>query len=124
MKALSIKQPWAELILQGKKKIEIRKWDTKFRGRFLIHASKVPDEAAMKEFGFSDLPLGCIVGEAELADVIHYNNDEEFANDKNLHFASPGWGNYGFVLKNVKRIKPVKARGNLGFWEYEEKGFL
>ena len=43
MKALSIKQPYAELILQGKKKIELRKWNTNFRGEFLIHASKIPD---------------------------------------------------------------------------------
>lgn len=39
MKTLSLKQPFAELILSGKKKIELRKWNTSFRGEFLIHAS-------------------------------------------------------------------------------------
>jgi hypothetical protein len=66
MKALSLKQPFAELILQGRKTIELRKWNTSFRGRFLIHASKVPDAQAMKKFGFTDLPLGCILGQATL----------------------------------------------------------
>ena len=40
MKCLSICQPFAELIVQGKKTIELRKWNTKFRGEFLVHAAK------------------------------------------------------------------------------------
>ena len=40
MKCLSVCQPFAELIVQGKKTIELRKWNTKFRGEFLIHAAK------------------------------------------------------------------------------------
>ncbi len=47
MKVLSLKQPFAELILSGKKTIELRKWNTKFRGEFLIHSSKIPDKKAM-----------------------------------------------------------------------------
>jgi len=120
MKALSLKQPWAELILQGKKKIEIRKWNTKFRGRFLIHASRNSDKKAMKEFGFNDdLPLGFIVGEAELIEVKKYKDKKEFEKDKNLHLATLDWGSYGFVLKNVERVNPIPAKGMLGFWEFE-----
>jgi hypothetical protein len=40
MKALSIRQPWAWLILHAGKDIENRDWPTRFRGRFLIHAAK------------------------------------------------------------------------------------
>ena len=40
MKCLSVCQPFAELIVQGKKTIELRKWNTKFRGEFLVHAAK------------------------------------------------------------------------------------
>jgi len=58
MKALSLKQPFAELIVSGKKTIELRNWNTKFRGKFLVHASKVPDKKAMRDFGFNELPLG------------------------------------------------------------------
>ena len=40
MKCLSVCQPFAELIVQGKKTVELRKWNTKFRGEFLVHAAK------------------------------------------------------------------------------------
>lgn len=120
MKALSLKQPWAELILQGKKKIELRKWKTKFRGKFLVHTSKIPDEKNMKKFGFKNLPCGFIVGKAELVDVKKYNNQKEFNRDKRLHLAKKNWGCYGFILKNIKRIKPIPAKGHLNFWEFNK----
>ena len=88
MKALSIKQPFAELILQGKKKIELRKWNTKFRGLFLVHSSLIPDSNAMQKFGFVNLPMGCIVGKATLIDVKKYNNEKEHALDRDLHLSS------------------------------------
>ena len=120
MKALSLKQPFAELILQGKKKIELRKWNTKFRGEFLIHSSKVPDKDAMKKFGFSDLPLGKILGKARLIDVKKYSNELEHSKDNNLHLASSFWGNYGFILNNVERIPEIECKGKLGFWDFNE----
>jgi hypothetical protein len=122
MKALSLKQPWAELVLQGKKRIEIRKWNTKFRGEFFIHASKIPDMNAMKKFDFkeSELPLGFIVGKANLVDVKHYNSEFEFQKDKSLHLATSDFGNYGFILKNPKRLKPTKCQGKLNFWNFDE----
>ena len=127
MKALSLKQPFAELILQGRKKIELRKWKTSFRGEFLIHASKNVDKEAMNEFGFGfgfDLPIGCIVGRAELIDIKHYVNEEEHIKDKNLHLASSFWGNYGFILNNINRIKPINCNGKLCFWEFNQKRTL
>lgn len=42
MKALTIKQPWASLIVEGIKDIENRTWKTKYRGRIYIHASQKP----------------------------------------------------------------------------------
>ena len=38
MKCLSVSQPYADLIIHGRKTIELRKWNTRFRGEFLIHA--------------------------------------------------------------------------------------
>ena len=121
MKALSLKQPFAELILQGKKKIELRKWNTRFRGEFLIHASKIPDKEAMKKFNFESLPVGKIVGKAEIVDVKKYNTEGEFDEDKGLHLATREYGSYGFILKNVKRIKPISCNGMLGFWNFNDK---
>ncbi|MBW2995648.1 ASCH domain-containing protein [Candidatus Woesearchaeota archaeon] len=117
MKALSLKQPWAELVLQGRKTIETRTWNTKFRGEFLIHASKIPDKEAMKRFGFSDLPAGKIVGKAELTDVIEFTK-KSWKKDKNTCANWMPYRKYGFVLKKIKRIKPKKAKGKLGFWDY------
>ncbi len=136
MKVLSFKQPWAELILQGKKKIDLRKWNTKFRGKFLIHASKIPDKKAnqrfscfphkvqgkaMKKFNLKKLLCGFIIGKAKLVNVKKYANKKEFNKDKNLHLADNSFGNYGFILKEVKRIKPIKAKGQLGFWNFDKK---
>ena len=121
MKALSLKQPFAELILQRKKKIELRKWNTKFRGEFLIHSSKKSDEKSMKKFGLKDLPCGFIVGKATLVDVKRYENEEEYKKDKEFHLANNTWGKFGFILKNAERVKPVFAKGKLNFWEFENE---
>jgi hypothetical protein len=119
MKALSLKQPYAELILQGRKKIELRKWNTNFRGEFLIHSSLIPDKTAMRKFGFNDLPLGSIIGKANLVDVKKYVNDLDFFKDQNLHLANSDFGSYGFVLSNVKRLDLIPAKGKLNFWEFK-----
>ncbi|MDO8528390.1 MAG: ASCH domain-containing protein [Nanoarchaeota archaeon] len=119
MKALSLKQPFAELIVSGRKKIELRNWNTHFRGEFLIHASKSPDLKSMKKFDFETLPLGMIVGKVKLVEVKHYLSKEEHEKDKNRHLASSDWGNYGFILENPERIKPIPAKGRLGFWEFK-----
>ncbi len=121
MKTLSLKQPWAELILQGRKKIELRKWNTNFRGEFFIHASKIPDEKAMKKFGFNNLPCGFIVGKAKLVNVKKYVDDETFKGDNDFHLADNSFGDYGFVLECVKRIKKITVKGNLGFWNFDLK---
>lgn len=121
MKTLSLKQPFAELILQGRKTIELRKWDTSFRGDFLIHSSKNPDKESMKKFGFKNLPCGFILGKATLVDVKKYNNDKEHILDKDKHLADSVWGNYGFVLEDPKRIKKIiPVRGNLNFWDFKD----
>ena len=121
MKALSLKQPFAELIVQGRKKIELRKWNTKFRGKFLIHASKIPDKKAMKKFGFASLPTGCIVGKAFLKDVKKYKNRVDHRKDRNLHLASRPWGDYGFILENPQRTKQIPYKGWFNFWEFNKK---
>ena len=117
MKALSIKQPYAELILQGKKKIELRKWNTSLRGEFYVHSSRIPDKVAMEKFEFNELLFGFIVGKVTLTNVKKYNNETEHKKDNNLHLASSIWGSYGFVLEKPERIKPISYKGQLNFFE-------
>ena len=122
--ALSIRQPWAEIILQGKKSIETRKWDTKFRGTFYIHAPKSIDDYACKVFNIDkySLVIGAIVGKAELVSTKEYLTTYEFLDDEEKHkskfygFDSP---TYGFVLENVERVGPIPTKGKLGFFKIE-----
>lgn len=120
MKALSLKQPWAELVVSGRKTVELRNWNTNFRGEFLVHASKVPSQDAMKRFGFDTLPTGCIVGKATLVSVKTYPNKAAFEEDATKHFATPGWYDEkakGFILTNAERIEPRPLKGKLNFFE-------
>ncbi len=122
MKALSLKQPWAELVVSGRKTIELRNWETKFRGEFLVHASKNTNKEAMAKFGLKNLPEGCIVGKAILVGVKHYRTKQEFEADAGKHFATPGWYDEkakGFILKNASRIKAKPLRGQLNFFDVE-----
>ena len=120
-KCLSLRQPYAELIASGRKTIELRKWNTRFRGEFLIHASKAIDKEACKLHGIdvSSLVTGAIVGSAVLRDVKLYQSREEFVADQNKHFAIITYAahKYGFLLSNAKRFeKPIPLKGQLGFF--------
>ncbi|MFZ5446551.1 MAG: ASCH domain-containing protein [Myxococcota bacterium] len=67
--ALSIRQPWAELILRGVKVEEFRSFATHKRGRVMIYASEGegPDETReLKRRRFSRLPIGKVVGSVEI----------------------------------------------------------
>ncbi len=119
MKVLSIKQPYVELILSGKKTIELRTWNTKFRGEFLIHASKTPDNEAMKKFNYENLPTGKILGKITLTNIKNYEETNDFTLDQDKHKATSSWGKYGFILTNPKRIQPIEINGKLGFWNYD-----
>ena len=79
MKVLTIKQPWATLIMQGDKRFEFRSWQTKYRGELLIHAGKGIDKEALnrlKKYLPKELPSGQILGKVTLVDCVKY--DENF----------------------------------------------
>ena len=77
MKCLSICQPFAELVIQNKKTIELRKWNTNFRGEFLVHAPiKIRKEEIKKMRIKEKLTTGAIIGKAELYDVKKYESIE------------------------------------------------
>jgi predicted transcriptional regulator len=89
MKCLSICQPFAELIIQNKKTIELRTWNTKIRGEFLIHAPiKIRKEDYKKLKIKEKLTTGAIIGKVELYDVKKYESLKEIQIDKKKHHAS------------------------------------
>lgn len=126
MKVLSIKQPWASLIVNGYKHYEFRSWNTKFRGEFLVHASKGVDLNAMDRF--KDLNLeyktGCIIGSATITDCIEVNCDFEnkLIKENSLVYGfSRGRSGYAFKLENAKKFnEPIYINGKLGFWNYND----
>lgn len=73
MKALSVKQPWAELIVCGKKLVENRSWETHYRGPLVIHAGK--SKSCLREYDTdpADWTLGALVGQVQLVDCVPYD---------------------------------------------------
>ena len=123
MKCLSICQPFAELIIQNKKTIELRTWNTKIRGEFLIHAPiKIRKEDYKKLKIKEKLTTGAIIGKVELYDVKKYESLKEIQIDKKKHHASIGSQEkrFGFILKNAKPFRvPIPWKGQLGFFDVE-----
>ena len=118
IRALSVTQPWATVIISKGKNVENRQWNTKLRGYIAIHASQKKDlngfEYLLDKYGIKlnikETPYGSIVGLAEIINVI---------TKKDVTKNTKKWfeGEYGFVLKNVIILKkPVSAKGALGFW--------
>jgi len=98
-RAISIKQPFVELILRGKKKYEFRTAPTKLRERVYIYASKKPKERLSewrkvgKEPG--ELPAGLIVGTVEIVGCKLKSN-----------------GDYAYELHAPKRLKKHRKPTN------------
>lgn len=131
MKALSIKQPWAWLIVNGHKPIENRKWKTNFRGRILIHAGKGLDVQADDDLWNNRHPVtgeqsertaglmlpntwerGGIVGIATISDCVTASDNEWFE------------GPFGFVMTDPKPCAFVPWRGQLGFFDIPDDALI
>lgn len=134
MRCLSIRQPWAWLIVRPDltgvqraaataageiKDIENRNWATRVRGRTLVHAAKgmTRDEYeaavnfAVVHCGVQTLPppealpRGGIVGAVDIVDCIAQSSSRWFV------------GTYGFRLENSAPLPFAPLRGQLGFFD-------
>lgn len=132
MRALTLTQPWAWLVVHGGKDIENRRWNTKYRGTFLIHAAK-----GMKESDFdaawgyargvcqnlawrlldvkhgAGFERGGIVGMADIFDVIPPSDGEVTL------FRKEPWhmdAQFGFRLRDARPLTFLPCKGALGFW--------
>ncbi len=123
MKCLSVCQPFAELIVQGKKTIELRKWNTKFRGEFLVHApQKIRLDECKRLKIQSEMTVGAIIGKVELIGVREYENTAQIKIDSKKHLASndESGNKYGFILQNPKQLRvPIPCNGQLNFFEFK-----
>lgn len=125
---MSLRQPYAELVVDGRKIIETRRWNTNFRGKFLIHASKAIDKqsATLLNIDCSKLTKGAVMGLAFLYDVKKYTSKEDFLADKDKHFSiNFSAPKYGFLLKGAKKLnKPIPMLGQLGFFDVYHPTFI
>jgi len=123
LKCLSVSQPFADLIISGKKTIELRNWNTNFRGEFLIHSPlKIRTDDVDRLKINKKFVTGAIIGKAHLYDVKKYNTIKEIKLDQKFHFASKKFQNktFGFMLKNAKSFRiPIPLKGQLGFFEVD-----
>ncbi len=119
MKALSIRQPWAWLIVHGYKDVENRTWATRCRVPLLVHAGLTLDPGydraaeLARELGIalpaaSDLPRGAIVGRVRIVDCVTWHPSRWFE------------GPYAFVLADAEPIEPIPMKGMLGLFAVPE----
>ena len=125
MKVLTIKQPWATLIMQGDKRFEFRSWQTKYRGDLLIHAGKGIDKEAMKrleKYLPEELPYGKILGKVKLVDCIKMSPEFKellLKENSDIYTKSSFQENYGWQVSYVEVFEnPIDAKGHLSLWEY------
>lgn len=118
MKCISIRQPWASLIVAHGKDIENRNWPTTYRGPLLIHASST--KKATEWWGAIELcrrngiefvlepgsvPMGAIIGVVDLVGCVEASPSPWFV------------GRYGFELANARPLPMLTMRGRLGLFE-------
>ncbi len=139
MKALSLTQPWASLVIEGFKKYETRSWSTTYRGALAIHASKgfpgwaksllIDDNHEDDNFirdalnrNPGSLPLGAILGIVTLVDCQPtydvLGSDTVFISQPEHDFGDWSEGRYAWKLDGpLWFIDPVPVKGALSLWE-------
>jgi hypothetical protein len=128
--ALSLKQPWAALLVHRHKTIEIRSWRTLYRGPVLIHAARVPD---LRREAWALVPDeiyraaqkgGRIVGAGVLTDCVAYGSAQAFGRDAVRHLNPATWlrepGLYGFVFTDIRRLPFQPCPGSVRFFTIED----
>lgn len=132
MKVLSLTEPYATLILCGKKKIETRSWKTNYRGELYIHASMTkPSKTDLEDAELLSLvenkPMhfGYIICKCNLVDCV-YMTEEYVKNMKENHYqeyicGEYKEGRYAWIVENVEPLEnPILAKGQLSIWNYKQ----
>lgn len=115
MKALTIRQPWADAIAHGEKRIENRSRRTNYTGPVLIHAGLAEDIGALPQemtAGWAGT-RGAIIA---IADLVGCHQADRCCKP---------WGFPGcwhWVLSDVRALTtPLPAKGQLGLWTPSEE---
>lgn len=138
MRALSLHQPWLDLILIQQKTVETRIWSTHVRGPVLLCAAKKYDKEVIQNVrdfqkesreGYFQLPLnyyprlGRALAVVDFVDCVELSEDMENAEEWRRRACllphMPLDGLFGFVLENIRAIKPFPVRGSRKFFSVE-----
>lgn len=120
MKAISVRQPWADLIVQGKKTIELRTWSVGYRGPLAIHASLTVEREACLVHGLDpdSVTSGGFIGIVDLVDI-HPLDAREYRERRGEHLATVGYPGpvFGWQLQNPRALsQPRPGRGRMGLF--------
>ena len=131
MKVLSIMGPWGSLIKEKAKYIETRSLKTNYRRELYIHTSLkkiTKNDKRIQELvnllKDKDIKYGYIIAKCNLVDCIYM--DEEFINKIKTENPTEykcgeyAVGRYAWVLKDIRKIEPIQAKGYLGIWNYKD----
>lgn len=136
MRALSIMQPWASLIVRGIQKVENRSWSTAHRGPLLIHAPKKIDYKFVEDYKeynegkiakrlelhgitmvellqFSRIQNGGVIGAVNLVKVVKERPGDPFF-----------FGEYGFLFSNPMRLPLRRYKGKLKIFEIPDEPWM
>jgi hypothetical protein len=145
MKALTLWQPWASLVIFGAKKVETRTWKTKYRGPIAIHAAvSIPSflgksregtafKAALavvaEKHNWNDCfwpkgqgvpAAGAVLGIVKLIEIEPTHHCSADLSTQELLFGNYEDGRYAWFLEVVERFKtPIPVRGNRMLWNWE-----
>jgi hypothetical protein len=127
LKVISIRQPWAWLLMHSTKDLENRDWYSAHRGILAIHAAKgmtMGEYCDAYDFVFSfdkflasaiprpkDLVRGAIIGTMVMRGCVTESDSPWFT------------GRYGFVLDTPQPCEPIPIKGALGLWEWKPFAF-
>ena len=115
MRALSVRQPWAQAILDGIKRVENRTWKTSYRGQLVIHASKTVDDVILPGLA-NPSPQGWATGaHVGTVHLVGIHVAGRGCGEHCAHWGLPGV--WHWELANPCRLSvPVLARGYPGLF--------
>jgi activating signal cointegrator 1 len=124
MKALSLWQPWASLVADGRKRIETRSWrpPNYLVGHWLaIHATKRGDAAFAEGCGYDIrvIPRGAIVACAFLDSWMYFTpQNTEYISDDEKKYGDFTEGRFGWKFSEIRKLpEPLAWRGAQGIFE-------
>lgn len=125
MKALSVAQPWSELIALGEKTIEVRAWRTDYRGPLLIVATVSPKlrliESLRRDGMRNEWPLGvhrCVVTLADVRPLTPDDGDDSFWPGELTPELCKG--KYAWVFSRRWAVKATPQKGLLSLYDVSE----